>query len=448
MFKKVLGSKSLGIILLAAGLALGLAACGGGGDEGTPPPGAGTSLNPYEISEQAHLKYMEKNVASFSSTTYFKLMNNIALTDKLNPIGNSSRPFRGIFDGDNKTISNLSINLPESENVGLFGWIEGGGTEGGTVKNLKVVIGTGGVTGKAYVGGIVGGLDGGGVGGGAIIDCSVTGNVTGTGGVPGSMGGVTSDTVGGVGGIAGGLSASAFITRCSFAGVVSSDIGDAIGGIAGYVHEGYIDESFATGTVSGYDSVGGVGGYLQDGWISDCYSLSTVSGNDFVGGVVGMISSNITSAVVSNCYATGSVSGSDSVGGVAGIVYFDIALSIVDSCAALNLAIARFPAVDPIKDPRTKFGMVAGHQESSSLTNNVAYILGWPPSGTLTGINGTTITKADATTDQTFYVGTLGWDFGAGNPWKWSTSPATYPLPILNWQTTAPTLPAGHPLLP
>ena len=439
MCKKVLGSKSLGIILLAAGLALSLAACGSE-DTGTKPLGDGTSGSPFQISEQDHLKYMEKNVSKFTNTTYFELVNNITVSGSLAPIGTSSRPFKGNFDGLGHTISNLSIYLPASENVGLFGWIEGG-----TVQNLNVALAAGGVTGLAYVGGITGGIDGAGA---EIVNCSVTGNVTGSGSVPGAI----SEDVGGVGGIAGGVSDSAVISSCSFAGSVSSDIGDAIGGIAGYVHEGYIDKSYATGSVEGYDSVGGVVGYVYDSYIIDCYATGDITGNNSVGGVAGMIISRLPrvspdpASGVYNSYATGSVEGYDSVGGVAGIVENDGASSAVLNCAALNSAVKR------ISGDGAKLGFVAGYDGGlNSILNNWAHdgIPSLPSEAH--GVMGAVITKLQAK-DQNYYDYTaatslLDWDFTVSGAWKWSPSPATYPLPVLKWQTTAPINLTGHPLM-
>ena len=39
----------------------------------------------------------------------------------LPPLGNNTNSFDGTFDGDGFTINNLTINLPTSDNVGLFG---------------------------------------------------------------------------------------------------------------------------------------------------------------------------------------------------------------------------------------------------------------------------------------------------------------------------------------
>ncbi len=87
------------------------------------------------------------------------------------PIGQTgATEFKGVFDGQNHTISNLYIdNQNESANcsTGLFGWIESHGNEGVTVKNVKVSGAT--VKGHHYVGVIVGYVYG------TIENCVVTG---------------------------------------------------------------------------------------------------------------------------------------------------------------------------------------------------------------------------------------------------------------------------------
>ncbi len=49
------------------------------------------------------------------------------------PIGNDTNPFNGTFDGGNHIISNLNINMPSTNSVGLFGR-----TNSGEVKNLTI----------------------------------------------------------------------------------------------------------------------------------------------------------------------------------------------------------------------------------------------------------------------------------------------------------------------
>ena len=66
------------------------------------------------------------------------------------PIGTSSNPFTGSFDGQGYEISGLFINRPDEDEVGLFGCVG----EAGAIDNVEVVNAT--ITGKQYVAGLVG----------------------------------------------------------------------------------------------------------------------------------------------------------------------------------------------------------------------------------------------------------------------------------------------------
>jgi hypothetical protein len=66
------------------------------------------------------------------------------------PIGTSSDPFTGSFDGQGYEISGLFINRPDEDEVGLFGCIG----EAGVVNDVEVV--NAAVTGNKYVAGMVG----------------------------------------------------------------------------------------------------------------------------------------------------------------------------------------------------------------------------------------------------------------------------------------------------
>ena len=94
------------------------------------------------------------------------------------PIGTSGKPFSGTFDGNKKTISNLAINKPSKNDVGLFGYTTSGEVKNVTLNNANVtgrldvgavagcpytskytnidVTGTIRITGYAYVGGALG----------------------------------------------------------------------------------------------------------------------------------------------------------------------------------------------------------------------------------------------------------------------------------------------------
>ncbi len=79
---------------------------------------------------------------------YFKL--EVDITDMsgfTTPIGTNTSAFSGFFEGNNKTLSGININVAGNY-VGLFGY-----TSGATIQNLTV---NGSVKGSKYVGGVVG----------------------------------------------------------------------------------------------------------------------------------------------------------------------------------------------------------------------------------------------------------------------------------------------------
>jgi filamentous hemagglutinin family protein len=227
------------------------------------------------------------------------------------PIGSSYfSAFTGTFDGLGHSISNLYINLPTINYVGLFG---NTGT-GSVVRNVGLVGGS--VSGGSWVGGLVGrnygtisnsnatnGVNGvGDVGGlvgynfgGTISNSYATGNVNGSG------------SVGGLAGINSGVISNSYAT-----GSVSSSLNGA-GGLAGDNSNGIISNSYATGSVSGAYEVGGLVGYSNSA-VSNSYATGSVRGTYEVGGLVGY---NF-GGTISNSYATGSVSGSTTVGGLVG----------------------------------------------------------------------------------------------------------------------------------
>jgi filamentous hemagglutinin family protein len=212
------------------------------------------------------------------------------------PIGNNSTnsaasQFTGIFDGLRHTINNLTINLPSTNGVGLFGYTG----PGSVIRNVGL---TGGiVNGANYVGGLVGYQNG-----GTISDSYSTGSVSG-----GNYG-----NVGGLVGVNKGTISNSFAT-----GSVTAVFGSSYsGGLVG-MNYGTISNSYATGSVTagGVGSYGGglVGG--SAGTISDSYATGSVSGGSSVGGLAG----HVVIATISNSYATGSVTGSFGVGGLVGL---------------------------------------------------------------------------------------------------------------------------------
>lgn len=126
--------------------------------------GSGTSDAPYQISSTGDLDQLATNVnngMSYSGT-YFELTQDITYTcnpsdawndatgtaNNFTAIGTENRPFAGIFNGQNHTISGIRIYSNSNSYQGLFG------NNSGTVRN--VTIANTRITGESYLGGIAG----------------------------------------------------------------------------------------------------------------------------------------------------------------------------------------------------------------------------------------------------------------------------------------------------
>ncbi len=227
-------------------------------------------------------------------------------------------PFLRVFDGNGHVISNLVIDAPTKEYVGLIAQIG----EEGLVKNLGLqnchikkagvagaLVGENkGITSSCYSSGTVeGSYAVGGLAGynnkGTIISSHTTGNAEGE-----SVGGLV------------GVNVEGNILSSSSSCVVIGH--DQIGDVIGFMYAGGLVGRNANGTISSSSSIGSVvGDYLVGGLVGvnlgtiySSYSSSSVIGHTMVGGLVG---ENIRGSIFS-CYSTGSVTGGSAVGGLVG----------------------------------------------------------------------------------------------------------------------------------
>lgn len=113
----------------------------------------------YQIATAQDLVDFSAIVAGGEQDANAVLTANIDMTpvEGFTPIGSVSTPYKGTFDGQEHIISNLYINLPEQEYVGLFGVLN----NGAYIKNV-VMDELCEINGKCFVGGIAGGTNGGG----------------------------------------------------------------------------------------------------------------------------------------------------------------------------------------------------------------------------------------------------------------------------------------------
>ncbi|MFC3959196.1 right-handed parallel beta-helix repeat-containing protein [Halovivax cerinus] len=297
------------------------------------------------------------------------------------PVGDSSTPFTGTFDGQGHTISGLYVDRGDAASAGLFGVVSeativdvelanadvnatgdfGGGvgalvggdqygstisgvTASGTVSGVTNVGGIAGSTGTASTledarssvsvtadpdsgtsaGGLVGSFDG------ELLDSSASGEVSGAGDVGGLVGTLDGEIVGSsasgtvtgdspVGGLVGVAYDDGTISESRASGDVEGE--NTLGGLLG-VNRGSVVDSYATGTVtmtSAYDLAAGglVGAVQSDGTVNRSYATGDVSGDDDIGGLVGRIGD---SGAIDRSYATGAVSGNGGLGGLVGAI--------------------------------------------------------------------------------------------------------------------------------
>ena len=200
------------------------------------------------------------------------------------PIGSLAAPFIGSLDGQNRSITGVTINNSTLANVGLFGVI---GT-GGSVSRLNLVGGS--VFGTATVGGLAGKNDG------SISASSSNTNVSATGGA--------------------GADGSSGILGFSQTGGNAGNGGSVVvGGLVGN-NTGTLSQDYTTGATNGTGGNGGAGGNGSDG---SFFSPGSNGGNGGLGGSAdsgGLVGNN--TGVISISYATGAVRSTGGAGGTLG----------------------------------------------------------------------------------------------------------------------------------
>ncbi|MBR4569643.1 MAG: hypothetical protein IKO19_03140, partial [Candidatus Riflebacteria bacterium] len=102
--------------------------------------GSGTEDDPFQIYSENHLKKLNETspINYLGNSYYFKQMENIALKEFWIPIGKNGSPFIGHYDGNNKEISNININQPTKDYLGLFGRINNSSLSNIIIKNVNI----------------------------------------------------------------------------------------------------------------------------------------------------------------------------------------------------------------------------------------------------------------------------------------------------------------------
>jgi hypothetical protein len=348
-----------------------------------PLAGSGTSVDPYRVTtaqEFASLSWYPGVLDKYIKLTANLDLNGIAVYS----IGDLGT-FKGVFDGNSHTLSNIVINQPGGEYVGLFSYVG----SGGQIRNLGII--NANIHGYRFVGGIAGYISS-----AAIYSCWATGSVSG------------SERVGGLAG----YSIYSDKTSCHTTSSVSGS--DIVGGLIGEAYGGTITGCYATGSVNGDDDVGGLIGD-NGSTLTSSYATGAVTGTDYeTGGLAGYNWSDIE-----NCYATGPVNGNSNVGGLIGLNYASIFF-----CYAAG-------SVNGNSNVGGLVGFGRGTSDSSFWDINT--------SGQNTSADdGIGKTTAQMMTLSTFTL--AGWDFSAtdGDPADWMMLRPSQDYPRLAWQPIYP----------
>jgi hypothetical protein len=395
--------------------------------------GLGTPDQPYRISTAAQLNVIGAEPGDWDKC--FKLTADIDLRD-LGPapfqrIGTPhGGPFVGVFDGNDRTISNLRLYSEDESYLGLFGIVDAaearivnvtlldpdvagdngryvaalvGLLSNGTVANCHLRGAT--VRGTSFVGGLIARR----ADGTTITDCTAAGTVRGSSRVGGLIGG---NLMGGV-------------TRCQAAGAVWGDASSwSVGGLIGENESAPVAECRACSRVEGNDSVGGLIGNNISATVSSCGAAGLVQGNTNVGGLIGQSAAG----KITDCYAVASVAGTVSPGGLMG--YSGPSCGCKVYIAGL---VARSYAAGPVR------GVDAGGLVGASYRSSVEASF-WDIETTgctlSAGGEGTTTLQMYS---RGMYVN-AGWGFAANrkeetaNPW---CLPVPKGYPRLAWERTA-----------
>ena len=303
--------------------------------EGGDLKGSGTSGDPYQIWSFLDLDQIGTGI--YGLNKYYKVMDDIDASPTSNPNYNSGEGwlprgtvgsnFVGQLDGNGFTIYNLYINRPNTDYVGLFGYVNGDWST--PLKNISI---TGDITGQDYVGMVVGFVYY-----GNITDCEGLGIVTGRDNIGGIIGtyrhghfNLLNPTFTGVingrnnvGGIIGVLSDGNPATLDNSTQNVTVNISGNNGGcVCGYMGRGrgtiqnckvLLGNTINASETS--DNIGGVVGYAYFGNILNCFNEIEVEGRDYVGGIVG--NHNYDNSI-NYCFNQGNITGRNYIAGIAG----------------------------------------------------------------------------------------------------------------------------------
>ena len=275
----------------------------------------------YEINDAAGLRKLseEVNNGDTKEGKYYVLTNNIDLGEPQEgesnfiPIGTDANRFKGNFNGDNHTISNLYINNSTSDSIGLFGVIENSSINNLTLEGkieTQVYANTGGFVGTTYRNVLLNDIHN---------NVEITNN---------SNNLYTSSYIGGLAGFVNGEKLT--IKSSTNLKNIDSDSKTIIGGLIGKIKdvnnvniEYCYNEGNITNNILGTDNSGGLIGIIENSNVNINFSYNNgdVTGGARLGGLVASNNNPGKTILINKSYNKGnitSIEGDNTWGFVAG----------------------------------------------------------------------------------------------------------------------------------
>lgn len=306
-----------------------------------PDPGYRVEDGTYFVTNATGLIAWAAHVRAGNWNTNCTLEADIELTGSWEPIGTAQTPYTGTFDGNDKTISGLTIDS-SSQYVGMFGYLKGEVTK----LNLANVNITSSWSDNPYaaVGAVAGYI----TSSSSITGCSVSGSITSEG---------ANSNAGGLVGQNYGTISNCQVKDLTIKGPSSNG---RLGGVVGSNSKTVEDCHVENLTITNGTNVGGVAGQTSSSSsaLTGCsVKDSSVTGSSISGGVVG----NFSSGEVAGCSVESTTVATDGIFGTSGGV---IGSQTGGKAMACYFAIG---SINNTSAPIPKLGGVAGAQTGGSL---------------------------------------------------------------------------------
>ncbi|MDE6778107.1 MAG: BACON domain-containing protein, partial [Alistipes sp.] len=261
--------------------------------------GEGTAESPFVVDAP----YCLRNIAlvnDIAAGCHYRLDYTPVFGEDFEPICSPATPFKGIFDGNGKTIADWDIR-PMADRRNYFG-LFGGVDKNAEVSNLRFencslyIANDGGSVDKTGNGfAWVAGTNKGTIRNIAVAGCTVACE---TGTSPLYVGGIAADN-------------SGTVSDCRVSGSFSAasdrnktDVFDC-GGIAAY-NTGLIENCVNDAPIAAMNQVGGIVG-MNGGSVIGCVNNGDITANYYFGGVVGYTTSSSATCIIERCTNTGTL---------------------------------------------------------------------------------------------------------------------------------------------